>query len=428
VGDEIPWGAARLSGTDAPPAVRRPWMIEGLFVVTVLELFLGGGGRLLEIGPGTARMVLFAVCAPIGLFALLAVRRVSGGQLLAVNLVLAYLAVHFAGLITGSLHGADAADMLAELQQSMFWLAAPFFALVLQSPRMVVRAAALVRFSGVLLAIAYLVILSGTFLGVINGMAIFGKLNASGEFVGRGEGLFVYKGFLYLCIAVIFLVAIRGRYWRILTLLVCTAIAMTLTRGFMLATALGVLLMLFQQGRARALIIGLLLAIVAVYVLYEYLPTFMPGGPTARFTTSDNQRLDDSAYIGEHMSWRTIVTGEGLGIPINSRGNIENTYLWVFWKFGLMGIAFWLVPLVLCTWYFGKVPHKGRDQLAVAWYFGVFVVYIQTATNPYLTNPIGLSYVLVALFSLRTLAAQARAPSSLPTASDGPAPVGQPAR
>jgi hypothetical protein len=403
-------------------------MIEGLFVVTVLELFMGGGGRLLEVGPGTARMVLFAICAAVGMFAVLAVRRVTGGQLLAVNLVLAYLAVHLAGLITGSLHGADAGDMLSELQQSMYWLAAPFFALVLQSPRMVVRAAALVRLSGVLLAIAYLVILGGTYMGVINGLAIFGKLNASGEFVGRGEGLFVYKGFLYLCIAVIFLVATRDRYWRILTLLVCAAIAMTLTRGFMLATGLAVLAMLFQQGRARALVIGLLLAIVTVYGLYEYLSALAPGGdPTARFATSNNQRLEDSAYIGEHMSWRTIVTGEGLGIPINSRGIIENSYLSVFWKFGLLGIAFWAVPLVLCTWYFGKMPHKGRDQLAAAWYFGVLVVYIQTATNPYLTNPIGLSYVLVALFSLRTLAAQARAPAALPIASDVPAPVGQPA-
>jgi hypothetical protein len=39
--------------------------------------------------------------------------------------------------------------------------------------------------------------------------------------------------------------------------------------------------------------------------------------------------------------------------------------------------------------------------------FGTVLVYLQTATNPYLNNPIGLSYVILSIFSLRALHRQA---------------------
>src|SRR5450631_361249 len=137
-------------------------MIEGLFTVVLLELLLGGSGRLIEIGPGTLRMALFVPCALIGLFALIATRRITSGQKLALIMVLAYLAVHLSGLVVGSIRGRDVGDMLTELQQSLYWLAAPFFALVLQTPRMVRRSAALVQISGVLLALGYLGVLIGS--------------------------------------------------------------------------------------------------------------------------------------------------------------------------------------------------------------------------------------------------------------------------
>jgi hypothetical protein len=381
-------------------------MIETLFTVALLELFIGGGGRLIEIGPGTLRMALFVPCALIGLAALIAARRITSGQRLALIMVLAYLTVHLSGLIVGSIRGRDVGDMLTELQQSLYWLAAPFFALVLQTPRMVTRSAKLVQISGVLLALGYLGVLIGSALGYINFVALYGRLADSGEFVGRGENLFVYKGFLYLGIAIVFLVAGRGRYWRTLAVVVAIALALTLTRGFLLATSFAVLLMLLMEGRKSTFVLGLLLVFAAAIVVWEYIP-LQSGGTTteSRFEASNNQRIVDTMYVADKLSWRTIIVGEGFGSPINDRPMIENTFLFVFWKLGLAGVVFWLSPIVLCTYYYLRVPRGEPYRLAGAYYFGVVLVYVQTLTNPYLNNPIGLSFVMLALFSLRTLSA-----------------------
>ena len=288
-------------------------MIEGLFTVVLLELFIGGGGPLLEIGPGTLRLALFVPCALIGLFALVATRRITSGQRLALAMVLAYLAVHLSGFIVGSIRGRDASDMFMELQQSLYWLAAPFFALVLQTPRMIRRSATIVQISGVLLALAYLGVLIGSALGYIDFVALYSRLTESGEFVGRGENLFVYKGFLYLGIAIVFLVAGRGRYWRTLTVLVAIALALTLTRGFLIATSFAVLLMLLMEGRKGTLVLGLMLVFAAGFVIWEYLPS-QSGGATHRIPIRgfNNQRIVDTTYVADNLSWHASIVGEGL--------------------------------------------------------------------------------------------------------------------
>lgn len=386
-------------------------MIKMLFTITLLELFLGGGGRLLQIGPGTLRMLLFAPCVLIGMGALLAQKRITDGQMLAVGLVAAYLLVQLPGLVNGTLHAADPIDMLTELQQSLYWLAAPFFALVLQSEAMVRRSAALVEFAGVALAVIYLGILIGSALGYIDFAALYARLSNSGEFVGRGEDLFFYKGFLYLGIATVFLVALPGRHRILLLGVVGAALVMTLTRGFLLATAAAVLVMLVAQGRWRSAGVGVALAVVAVLVVWVYLPS---DAIVESRSISNSQRIDDAVYMADHISAGTFLFGEGFGSMINDRPVIENTFLWVFWNLGTAGLVFWLAPLALCTRYFLAIARSAATyRLACGFYFGVVVVYIETMSNPFLNNPIGLSFVMIALFSLRTIAAGCRVPASV---------------
>jgi hypothetical protein len=121
-------------------------------------------------------------------------------------------------------------------------------------------------------------------------------------------------------------------------------------------------------------------------------------------TISNDQRIDDIAFISNKASTSTLVLGEGFGSFINARTNIENTFLWALWKFGIIGLMFWLMPLAICTYFYLQVPQWHTNSLAGAYYFSTILVYVETATNPYLNNPIGLSFVLVAIFSLRTLA------------------------
>lgn len=394
-------------------------MSELLFSVTLLELFIGGGGRLLEVGPVTVRMILFALCLCASLLIGVYRPRKDDGLLLALGLVVTYLIIHVGALLHGVGSGHNAGDGMLELQQSLYWLAAPFMALVLRSLPMVERAAFLIRLSGVVLALGYIAVVAGLALGAIDYLTLYARLDATGEFFFRGEGFFFYKGFLYLCIATIFFLALPSRYsfaWLVLLLI---ALAMTLTRGLVLATSFAALMMLIAQRRWKLLSLALALVVVLAFFLLVYLPS-EDDVLMANREMSNSQRLNDFAYIADNFRVGTLLYGEGLGALINERLNVENTFLWALWRLGVVGVCFWLAPLALCLHYYLRIDRGSPHfRMACAYFFSTVLLYVQTLTNPYLNNPIGLSFVLVAIFSLRTLA---RSSPRVPRAGARPPP------
>ncbi len=51
---------------------------------------------------------------------------------------------------------------------------------------------------------------------------------------------------------------------------------------------------------------------------------------------------------------------------------------------------------------------SGAGPAALPFFLGAVYVYLESATNPFLTNPIGMSMVLISLVVLRLLAEGAR--------------------
>ena len=382
-------------------------MIDALFMLTLAEAFIGGGGRLVQIGPVTLRMVLFASCLLIGGIAILFRLRRMDGQRLAFVLVLLYLLVHVFGLLVGEMHAADAGDMISEFQQSLYWLAAPFFAFVLQSPKMVHRASLVVRFSGIFLSLGYFVILALLVFGRLSIIQILPLLHDSGEVVIRADHFLFYKGFLYLGISIVFFVAIRGRFWVLMTTIASVALVLTLTRGFLLSTSVAVLMMLAAQGRRMVTAVALVVVIMASFVVLIYVPSLDQTFSQGR-SESNNQRTHDFFAVVDNLTPTSVIIGDGYGAALDDRQFIENTLLWAIWKLGVFGAVFWTMPLCLCAYFYLRIPDRKHHRTAAAYFFGTVLVYIETLTNPYLNNPIGLSFVLVALFSLRTLAREAR--------------------
>lgn len=398
-------------------------MKEALFTVTVLELFVGGGGRLLEVGPVTVRMILFAACLCVSVMVLARRKRGDSAVVLALCMVVAYLLVHLSALFIGGMKGNALGIMMTEMQQSLYWLVAPFLALMLRSHDMVYRVELVIRVAGVALAFAYLGVVAALALGAIGYSQLYITLSATGEFAFRNENFFFYKGFLYLGIAAIFFLAIPRRSSILWGTLVIVALALTLTRGFVLSTSIAALLMLIVQRRWRFLGVALAVIAVVAFFLWGYMPS-KDESLAANREVSNSQRIEDFAFIVSNTKSGTIFFGEGFGTLINERLNVENTFIWAFWRLGLAGVLFWLLPLVLCLSYFGRISRHNPDfRLACAFMFSTVLVYVQTLTNPYLNNPIGLSYVIVAIFSLRTISRarscrassqQAKRPPTLP--------------
>jgi hypothetical protein len=383
-------------------------IIDALFVLTVFELFVGGGGRLLEVGPVTVRMILFGTCLLASLAIITLKLRKTDGVKLALFLVLSYLLLHVFGLIVGAFNGADPSDMLSEFQQSLYWLAAPFFALVLQSPAMVNRAALVVRVAGFVLAAGYIGVLGLLAVGKLSILQVLPILTNSGEVIVRGDSFLFYKGFLYLGIAIIFFVAMRGRFWKTLTIFVAVALVLTLTRGFLLSVSIAIVLMLAAQGRKIVAASALAVAAVGAFVVFIYVPSLNEKISDSQ-AGSISQRQQDFVEIVGQLELKSLLIGDGYGATVNDRQNIENSFLWAIWKLGFAGLAFWLMPLGLCAYYYLRIPDRRHHPTGNAFFFGAVLVNIQTMTNPYLNNPIGLSYMIVTIFSLRTLARDAHA-------------------
>jgi hypothetical protein len=330
-------------------------------------------------------------------------RHRSDGQFLGICLLLAYLLVHVPALLIGGYRGAEPAKMFTELQQSLYWVAAPFFAIELQSRAMVRRVGRLVQFSGLFLAIAYLVVLEGAATGKIDAQALFSGLSDTAEVSARAGGLLYYKGFVYLGVGTVFLLAQRTRYSMPLAIFVFAAVVLTLTRGFILSSALTVLILLFYQRRWGAFTVGVFVMLTTAVAMWALLPA-IDTSVSDNWDISNNQRLDDMSFISSHLTAPGLFFGEGFGSLINERTIIENTFLWALWKFGIAGVLFWTMPLILCARYFVRIPNRATNGLACGFFFGTVYIYIETITNPFLNNPIGLVFVMLSIFALRTLA------------------------
>lgn len=377
--------------------------METLFTIASFELFVGGGGRLTPIGPFSLRMIFFGLCILSWGFVSVLRRQPQDGQKLALVLVAAYFLAHFPAMLIGMAKGFEFASILTEAQQSLYWLTAPFFAMVLNKPDMTYKAAKLIQLAGVTLSLAYIAVISGLFLNILSFENIYFSFSESNEFFFRGTSFFFYKGFLYLGIALVFFLSLQEKYWKAKMLLVCSALILTLTRGFVLSASVAIIFLLLAQRRWRPLLVTLIGVVIAFFLVWNYLPG-MDELTSGRNDRSTSQRDEDLNYILENISPTTILFGEGFGSLINDRSSIENTFLWALWKLGLGGFLFWLTPLAICFYFYSKVQRNGEHwRLACGYFFGVCLVYVQTATNPYLNNPIGLSFVIIAIFSLRTL-------------------------
>jgi hypothetical protein len=176
--------------------------------------------------------------------------------------------------------------------------------------------------------------------------------------------------------------------------------------------------MLVYQRRWKVVGAVVLFGLLVAGLVVAFEPEFLRL-QTDKWVISNSQRVDDWNFLLENTSLTTWLYGEGTGSLINGRPFIENTFLWALWKEGVVGVLFWLLPMLLCLHFYLRIPNRREHRVASAYFFGMVLVYAETLTNPYLNNPIGLSFAIISIFSLRTLAAQSQVDSQSSAAEPG---------
>lgn len=384
-----------------------------LLTVILAEIVLGGGGRLTAVGPLSLRMVLFSLAMGWSVYFFARGRRLKREFW---GILLLFFAVSALAWTRGLLAGAPRSSWWEDVKPLLYFLILPFFDFIIDI-REPVRISHTVRSCSVLLAILFLITLILIHLKIFSFPDFYRMTFPTQEFFFRGEVTFFYKGFLFLGIGFIFFFFSDHPRRRAFMMLLFAAVLLSVTRGLVFALALTFVVYFISKTNYRKTVLALFVAI-AVLAAGNYLVT--RGSRILDLLTSApaENRLPDSTLLGDRnysdngrltqikevlaaTTGSSFLLGHGFGVGVPSRPvHMEIAYLEIFHKQGVIGLAFWTVLLWVI---FRKFREAENTPLANSFFFCTLFIYIQSLTNQYINNPIGLSFLLLSMVCLDRL-------------------------
>jgi len=363
-----------------------------------------GSGRFLTVGPVTVRMILFLLAMFCSLASLiLKGRRISAEIVLLLNL---FVAVHAIGFLIGALNNADTRLMLIDIKPLLFFFMIIFFCTFINDITSVRLTLNTIKGAAALLAFSYLVFLL---------LYEFNIIRISAETIyeieaHRGKdirfqqkiGVF-YNGFLYLGIGCFFYFFEDKRFSKVISALMFAAIVLTFNRGFLLSTVLVFTVYLFGRilkfRRIVACVFCLaLIFAVAIALVPMYLSMLGDKAP------SDAMRIVLFKQVMSALTPLSLFVGHGLGMGTVERPiHMEVTYLEILHKQGLLGLLFWFMLFVMTVRMYFRACRNGYRRTALPFVLSSLFVFIVSITNPYVSNPIGMSMVLISIAVLNAL-------------------------
>jgi hypothetical protein len=375
-------------------------LLKFLFVLTLIELFVGGGGRVFELGPFTLRMLLFVL--NILLIVVLYFER-SKIPIYVLFLVFAVTGLLFGYSLLGWLNGAPIMLIMEDVKPLSYFMSAVFFSYYIDSESRVMLVTSWIKKTALFMALAYLVVQSLFFLGKIDFLPFYQYVNqqiSPSDFIFRGtHGLFFYKGFVYMVIGLIFWIHSTDAKRKIVPIIVImTAMVLTGTRGFILMFGLiyalfyGIPLLL--RLNIKVLVLAGLLIMGSLY----FFGNFELGDKEL----SDSIRVQQLVQVAERIDPISFIIGHGFGIGVPVREvHMEIGYLEVFHKQGIVGLVIWALFFLIL--YNAIVKGKSFPEIRKSYLLSALLVILLSLTNPFFNNPIGISLFVIVLVSMNTL-------------------------
>ncbi len=355
--------------------------------ITLIELVLCGSGQIVKFGPITLRMMLYVVC--VGFTTLFCIKYRPLFSSTDVKIILLFLTLFSLSIALGIINGAKIEFLVEDIKPLSYFLIFPFLLLLIRSDKCIKLLDKIFLYIPLMMAgiyLMYLLILK--VLGLVTFMSVYSSTSSQSDFMFRGtSGELFYKGFLYLPIGLIFWL---NRKKKLPFVLILIAIFFTLTRGFYIITAIGILIYYYLSTRSAKrklaiVIISIIGGIFGTFAVSMLTPDERQEGDEVRVITF-NQVVEDANIIS---MW--VGHGYGNGVPIR-KVHMENSFLEIFQKSGILSICFWCYFLFCIYRYYKKSFNPGLVKL---YYVGSLMVYIQSLFNPFITNPIGMGFVMV---------------------------------
>ncbi len=374
-------------------------LLRIILIITLLELFLGGGGRVFEIGPATLRMLLFIL--NISIAGILFIYRERIPKYTVVLMASVFLILLFY-IFLGWMNGAPFVLIAEDVKPLSYFFSILFFSYYIDSEQRVQLVVSLIKKTSLLMALGYIAIQVLFLLGKLDFLSFYEYVNSKvspSDFIFRGTaGLFFYKGFLYMVVGLIFWIHTESKHKATAILIILIAMILTGTRGFILmfgflyALFYGIPLLL--KLKVRMLILTAILVLGSMY----FFGNFEIGDKVL----SDNIRVQQLIQVIDRVNPISFFIGHGFGIGVPVREvHMEIGYLEVFHKQGILGLSLWaLFFIVLYNVYIRGTSFAGIRK---AFFLSVLFVILLSLTNPFFNNPIGISLFMIALASLTQL-------------------------
>jgi hypothetical protein len=362
-----------------------------LFQIILLELFLLGSGRLLEIGSVTGRMVLFTISIITSIAIVILIKKIEKN--IFILIVIFSFLLSFATLL-GLINNASFHMIKMDLKPLIFFFIILYFGLFIKTQNDIDLIVKLIKFSSLLLTIAYFLFLISMYLGFLDFTQVYTFIhNNSSDIFFRGSyndnAYFFYKGFLYLNIGFIFYVFSKNKLNKLISLMILIAIILTFTRGFLLALFLSFVLFYFIDLKNKKSLFMMIIIILLAMILSPYIMDIF-----GNRSESNSIRILQIKQVLESITPISFLIGHGFGIGVPIREmHMEIAYLEIFHKQGMLGVVFWLSILGIIITKYQNIINK--NYIVKSFLVSSFFVYAQSATNPFLNNPIGMTIVLL---------------------------------
>jgi hypothetical protein len=384
-----------------------------IFKIQMLELVLGGGGRLTAVGPVSLRMVLFGLAVGCTIVHVARGRRIPRSLLMLMILFSGSLVLAVA---VGLFNESPAPLIWEDVKPLLFFYGLPFFYFSVTDLRVATDVGRLIRLGGMILASMFLLILVLIHTDIVPFLSFYHAVVDSEEFFFRGELSFVFKGFLYLGVAFVFVQHAGGRTW--IKVLLLSAIVLTVTRGFWVSLALTYAiyyLIIAERSmfRRASLARSFAYALLSVLLIFfgrqgiagasRLVGSMMDNGAKRELNSrllgdrdySDGIRISQVRSVAELTTPGTALIGHGFGQGIPDRPiHMEIAYLEIFHKQGIVGLAVWGYLFFLIWTLFRRA---GDVSDALPFFLAAVFVAIQSAFNQYMNNPIGMSMIMLTL-------------------------------
>lgn len=405
------------------------------FSILLFELFLGGSGRVISFGFITLRMILFAIA--LFWFTLRIV--IEPNDKFVYRAIFAFIILLLVGSYVGYRNNAPTGLIFTDVKQLLYFFSIICFSYLIKSKEKIDKVLKIIKISTLILAISYLICYVLIKINIIQMDALYNLLSAKwlhNEFMFRGTGgNFFYKGFFYLGIGIFFFLFNKPSIKNgIVALLIYIALFLTLLRWLLAIVLLIYSCSIFFMWainkfktsylKSKEMIFHYILISIMIIIPITFKNFYITTlGDKRESVDIRKQQIDevksqifndvkskslhnqDSIKSNKPQKKFNFLVGKGFGIGVPIRPvHMELTYLEIFYKQGLIGILFWLLILIYCIKKFKiDIEDINLFYLKIPWIAGVLVIYLQSLTNPLLINSIGIGFILLAIFVLRTI-------------------------